>query len=340
MEINPIQQQSEKNTIKDSLAWFGASFILPFYNRKFYIKAVTKPFFNSVLFFFVLMTFITTLGIGESLYGFAGFNEALDQAYTSGQIPEIIIDRGHASVDGQQPMIFEDSPPTFIAIDTSGQITEIDRTRYNQAVLLTETELHILDDYEYQIMPLRDLNQLFDQDTILINQEIVSRWFNIIFGVVGVLIVVFVWAWNTIIKFMYLVGIGLVLWGIFSFFYKNVTFNSVVITGIYAYLPAMVFNYSLSLLKVQFIFDLTLILLIIWVFRLRRTLITERDNLPSREIMLQPALIGIPIALFICLNLIFSWEFAPPFILIGLLGTIGLLHVADPQRSSAAILSE
>ncbi|MEN8242368.1 MAG: DUF1189 family protein [Chloroflexota bacterium] len=325
MESTPIPQQSEENTWKDSIGWFGASFVLPFYNRNFYINAVTKPFFNAVLFFFFLMTFVTFIGIGEFFYSFADLKHALDQAYESGFIPEISIEQGRARVDGEQPMIFVDEPPSFIAIDTTGQITEIDRSRYNQAFLLTETELHFLDDYEYQILPLRDLNQAFDQDAILINQEIVSNWLNIFFVVAGAIAAVVGWVWNTGIKFMYLIGIGLVLWGIFSIFYEQVSFNTIVITGIYAYLPALIFSYSLELIKISFWFDLTILLLIFWITNLIRVLNAQRDNLPIREIWLKPALLGIPIAVFITLNLIFSWEFAPPIILIGLLATIGTL---------------
>ncbi|MGE5074051.1 MAG: DUF1189 family protein [Anaerolineae bacterium] len=294
----------------NGLAWFFSGAVLPMGSFSFYRAATRRSVGMAILFFFAFTLFITTLStisIGTSM---AGLTNDIRQAYQQGKVPEITITGGIAHVDGPQPVIFYDSTrtgtqgsngPIFVAADTTGRITQIDQSVYEQGFLLTRTELHILNSGgRYQRMPLSQLNQLFSQDPLLINGETVSRAWVGFSAILSILVFVGLVLWNSLVRLMIIALLALVFWGIGSLIRPKIGFEPFIITGLYAIVPAIYISHLFSRSGASFPGLQTCLLVIFWIAGLVGALGNDKFFTAPNPLRLWTALLGVPmLVLFI-----------------------------------------
>ncbi len=289
-----------------NLGWFASGAVLPIGSLSYYRKASQRPAGLAILFFFLftaVFNLVTTISVGVTL---GGVVKDIQAAYQKGTIPVITIHSGIAEVDGPQPVIlyngYTSSGGALIVVDTTGQITSIDRTRYSQGILLTRTNLQVLNsDGSYQNVPLSEINSLFEKDPLIINQEAVSNaWvtFSVIFSVIAF---IFLELWYSLVRLMVIAMIAVILWGIGSLIRPKVGFDAFLICGLYAVVPAIYLTHLLNRANIYFFLMQTILLMIFWIAGLVASLAPFKFfsmDLPARS---WTAMIGVPMLVwFIC----------------------------------------
>ena len=305
-----VEPAREGGGCLSDLGFHAASFVLPFASLSFYRRATERRTGSAVLFFILFMgivAILTTIGVAR---GMLAATDEIQRAFLDGSVPEITITGGEAMVRAPQPAILIDQDNMLVAIDTTGQLTAIDRTRYDQGLLLTRSELHLLNsgEYRYQTIPLEQVNQFFQRDPLVINAETTARfWQN--FSIVFSLAAFFGLAlWNIVVRFIYLAALAVAVWGAVSLFRKT-DYGTVLITGIYAFVPALILHQILNRFGVRFIFLQTLILLTVWGVALYAALVKQGWDLlgPDRPLRSWRALLGLPLLAVLVLDLFFNW---------------------------------
>ena len=301
-------QKSAPSGFLHELAWFFSGAVLPLGSLSFYREAARRKVGIAILFFFtftILITILTTISVAV---GMAGFVSEIRQAYQRGTVPAITIRAGVAQVDGPQPAIFFNDRTSqgaiLVAADTTGRLTEIDRSRYTQGVLLTRTELHILNPNQgYQRVPLSDLNTMFNQDPLLINEQTVSTAWVTFSAVVAVLVFIGLVLWNSVVRLMIIAMLALILWGIGTLFRPKVGFGPFIITGLYAIVPAIYISHLFNRSNVTFPGLQTVLLLIFWAAALIGALSDEKFFRAPRSLRLWTALIGLPMLIWLIVDM-------------------------------------
>ena len=261
--------ENTKPKKENIIAWFAAGFVLPLASQHYIKESTKKKAGWSVLFFYTFITIVSiciTFNIAVDLIKFRG---ELSTAYETGQFPTIIIQDGVANVSENPTWVFINQKELLLAIDISGDyFKEIDRYKYQQGLLLTEKNLHMYNEGKYYNFPLIVFNRDLDINPIILNQSNVDRLYVIFIACSLLLTFISVWFWYGLVKFMYIVMIGLVFWGITSIFQKGIGFEKILVIGIYSYYTALVFNYLLSVIHIEFLFLETILIIIIWGFHL------------------------------------------------------------------------
>jgi hypothetical protein len=162
---------------------------------------------------------------------------------------------------------------------------------------------------EYEEVPLSELHSVFDANPIIIDAESTTRiWGYVAWIGIGVVFLGLA-VWYILIRLTHLVMLGLVVWGITSLVRSNTGFGSILITGLYAIVPATYGHYLLGQFNVRFFGLYTLLLLSVWAIGLVAVL-GERDGgllRGERSLRGWRALIGVPMLIVFALDLIFSW---------------------------------
>ena len=308
--ISPGEPAREGGGCLSDMGFHAASFVLPIASLSFYRRAAKRSTGSAVLFFILFMgvvTVLTTIGVAR---GLLTATDEIQRAFQDGSVPEITITSGEAVVRAPQPAILIDQDNMLVAIDTTGQLNAIDRTRYDQGLLLTRYELHLLNrgEYEYRTIPLAQVNQLFQRDPLVINAETTARmWQN--FSVIFSLAAFFGLAlWNIVVRFMYLAALAVAVWGAVSLFRKT-DYSTVLIAGIYAFVPALIIHQILNRLGIHFIFLQTLILVVVWGVGIYAILVKQGWDLlgPDRPLRSWRALLGLPLLAVLTLDMLFNW---------------------------------
>jgi hypothetical protein len=243
----------------------------------------------------------------------AGLAADIRQAYQQGKVPAITISGGIAQVDGPQPVILYDSlrmggqgsnGPIFVAADTTGHITQIDQSVYEQGFLLTRTELHVLNTGgRYQRMPLNQLNQLFNRDPLLINGETVSNAWMGISAILSILVFLGLILWNSLVRLMIIALLALIFWGIGSLIRSKIGFEPFIITGLYAIVPAIYISHLFSRSGASFPGLQTCLLVIFWVAGLVGALGNAKFFAAPNPLRLWTALLGVPMLLLYVIDM-------------------------------------
>jgi hypothetical protein len=164
------------------------------------------------------------------------------------------------------------------------------------------------DDGDYQEVPLETLHEVFGVDPIIINADTTANiWLG--FSVIStVLAFVFIAIWHMLVRFVYVAMIGLAIWGIVALFRRNIGFAPILITGLYATVPAMYTHYLLGLLGIRFIFLFTFLLLGTWAIGLGATLARSSEGFIGGERPLRSwrALFGAPMLLLFAVDVAVS----------------------------------
>ncbi len=329
------------------LAWLGMGFVLPCASQTFYRQAARRRLTSAVLFFLLFslcLTGVSSLSLGRSM---ATAQADIRRSFEAGGVPEIIIKDGLARVSGQQPLVLVDEGGTIVVIDTTGAYRRLDRTRYTQGLLLTRTELHIMNTRgQYEVMPLGQLQQALGMNPIVINADTVTRAWQAFAGIFAIVAAVLLAVWNVLVRFAYLAVLALVAWGLLSLGGSGMGYGPVLITGLYALVPAMYVSYLLGRLGITFIFLQTIIVLFIWAIALWG-IIPESGQAPApaeRPLRGWRALAGIPFLFILALDGIFRLPYgavvvwAVALLTLSVLVAAGLLtrRQADPGAAGGA----
>ncbi|MEK6222273.1 MAG: DUF1189 domain-containing protein, partial [Chloroflexota bacterium] len=226
------------------------------------------------------------------------------QTYDRNQFPTIVIEDGLTTVDGQTPIEIFNQERVFIAIDTSGQIQEIDVKQYVQGVLLTQDTLHLLNNGQYQRLSLIDLHEMTESSRIVIDRSWVDEFASYFFALIILVSTGLIFIFNFFLRPFYLGLFAMLLLGITKFFRPNIQYSTVLITGIYAHVPALTIGYLLTLSGVTVPFMQTLLLIAFWSFGL--SLILNDPLLEENTVNLQPALIMVPFYGLLVIQLFYS----------------------------------
>lgn len=304
------------------LGWFFSGAVLPMGSFTYYRKAAQRSVGGAILFFVIFtvaISALSTISIAVNLFSIIG---SIQGAFADGTVPEITISQGVAQVDGQQPYIMVDGTDAngesiIVAADTTGKITEIDASRYDQGFLLTRTELHVITTQNgYQVVPLSDLNAAFERDPIIINGQTVSQAWGAVSVIMIILVFVFLILWYTVIRLMIISTIALMMWGIVTLIKPNTGFGPIIITGLYAIVPAIYISHLISRSNFSFPGIQTFFLLVFWVTGLVVNFADVKFFTDERPLRLWTALIGLPMLLLFIVDIF--WQFPSPYGIIAL----------------------
>jgi hypothetical protein len=316
--ISEVQVNKKENGAGylGQLGWFFSGAVLPMSSLSYYRKAAQKSVGSAILFFVVFTVAISTLtSIALAISTFS-FNASIQKAYAAGTIPEISISQGIASVNGDQPAILLNSRDSsgqyiLVAVDTTGKITEIDTDRFSQGFLLTRTELHMLTPQNgYQTMTLSELNLMFEQEPIIINAQTVSQAWMVMALAFVVLAFIFLVLWNTVVRLMILAVIALMFWGIVTLIKPNTDFGPIIITGLYAIVPAIYLSHLFNRSNFSFPGIQTFFLLLFWIVGLSAKFVNIKFFTNESAPRLWIALLGLPMLLVYIVDVF--WKFPSP----------------------------
>jgi len=319
MNEEPVTSQTSTSATGSGclgdLGWLSSGFIMPLGSITFYRKAAQKSVGGAILFFFLFtltIAFIASVGIGRA---FLSMGDDIRTSFEDGTIPEIVIRNGVAEVNGAQPVILIDTyanggSRTFVAIDTTDVIKQVDRNRYDQGFLLKKKELHVLNNNgRYQVLPLSQLHTIFNTDSIVINAETSAKGWNTFSIIMTVVVFIALVIWNSIVRLMYISMIALILWGIVSLIRPNTDFGPVIISGIYALVPVIYIDHLLDRVGLSFLTLQTILLMPIWLIALFISLAPIDFFARERPQRLWRALIGLPILIVMAVDVILTFEY-------------------------------
>jgi len=251
-----------KERAADKLIWLLKGFVYPLWNRPYYQEAAKRGMGWTLVFlllFSLLQTIVTTATVASSL---SGLSTEIEQAYESGEIPDIRIENGIASTSGSGKYLIANNRQ-LVGIDTTGATTAIDTKQFSEGILLTRTEIHLVNEDGYQVIPLTDLNQTFGNPIVLDSASVTRLWSRI---AVFINLAVFFggFLFFSVGRFIYLVMLGLVVWAAASLSRKGVDFAPVLITGIFANVPTTYLMYLLRNIGFTFFGLRALLMFVIW----------------------------------------------------------------------------
>ena len=253
-----------QGSITSELAWVGRGFFQPLYSLKFYRAAVQKSLIDAILFFAVFGTLLTIYSAINLSRNLSSAADDIEQAFASGEFPEITITNGLATVRARQPLILLEGEGSVVIIDTSGAYQTIDTSRYFQGFLLTRNSLHVYLDGEYQVVQLADLNSAFG-NPIVINRDTALDFWRSFTSIFSVAAFIGIGLWNLVIRLMWLIFLAVLVWGLLSAFNMQSDYVQVLTIGIYALVPAVYISFLLGLIGISFCGFQTGLLLVIWV---------------------------------------------------------------------------
>jgi len=261
---SPLNDEANrgKASFLEHLIWLLKGFVYPLWSRPYYKEAASKKMGAALVFllvFGILQSLVTTTSIVNSLNQ---FGQEIDAAYLDGDIPDITIENGIATVSGSGRYIIE-SDRQIIAVDTTGAMQEIDTNLFSEGFLLTRDEFHMVNEDGYQVLPLSDLNATFG-NPIILNADSVTGLWSTFATVIGIFVLGGGALFFSLGRFLYLALLGLLVWGAVSISNKNVEFSKILITGIYANVPTTYLMIILRNLGLSFFGMRGMILFVIW----------------------------------------------------------------------------
>lgn len=326
IEKEPLPEQIEKEPlpVKESshrqdqpslgeLALAGP--VLPICSPSFYRHAVKRSVFAAFLFFVLFSTVLALLQTVRVTADFEEARQAIDGAFASGEIPEVSIENGVATVYAPQPFVAVDNAQSLIVLDTTGVYTgrELVEGGYESGMILTRDTVYGFDDQGQSTqLSLRELD-LIVPFPIRFNAALIKSFVNLaqLFVFVGLFI------WRAVMGPLYVILLGLGIWAVASLAKKNVRYSAVLITGFFAAIPALYAEYLLAQINADVFLLFTLLLLSIWTVGLVAAVGTRRagDVLRGeRTLRAWRALIGLPMLVIFALNIVYQWDRGPAIV--------------------------
>jgi hypothetical protein len=256
------QEHLRTNSFLDKLTWLFKGFVYPIWNRPYYRDAANKSLGTALVFlliFAILQSLVTTYSVAANLNQ---FGEEIEAAFASGEIPDITISNGIASVSGKGKYTFE-SNRQLVAVDVTGSMLEIDTTQYSEGILLTRDEFHVVNEDGYQVLSLSDLNQSFGNPIVINADSLTNLWSKIVV-VLNLIVAGGGFLFYSLGRFFYLALLGLLVWGVVSINKQGFDFGKILITGIYANVPTTYLIFLLDKVGISFFGLRGVILFVFW----------------------------------------------------------------------------
>jgi len=286
------------------LAWLGAELALSSSSAAFYQQAVRQPVARALFFFVLLACGLTTLQALGLLIGLAQAGYGLWQSFETGDFPVITIENGVASTTEHRPYVFVDDGVTMAVIDVTGRHVAINPNQYRQGILLTRTRLVILNQQgQLQRLPLSDLNAAFNRDPLVIDGALAAQGWAIVSVVVLIVMVLLYLTWHLLLRLIYLLLLALPMWGAAALLRPGTDYGKVLITGVYALLPALAAVYLIGF-EFRFPGMFTLLFGTLWGVGLY---LAVRPG-PPRPLRAWRALLALPLLLYLAADLVFGWH--------------------------------
>ncbi len=302
MESVSVENKAARSGCLSELGWFFSGAVLPIGSLSFYRKASRRKVGIAILFFIVFtlaLSTLSTIAMGKSMAMMVG---DIHSAYQTGQIPEITIRNGIAEVTGPQPYIVADEQTSsggiFMAVDTTGQITSIDRSKYYQGILITRSELIVLNEGRLQTLPLSQLNALVGRDPLVIDGNTVSRAWAVFSAFILIVLFFLFFLWKTVVRLMFIALLAVVAWGIGTLIRPRIEFGPFLISGLYAIVPAVYAAQLLNRTGLSILGLETLFLLAFWALGLVASLAQEKFFSADIPVRLWTALLGLPMLIW------------------------------------------
>lgn len=276
------QENQEPTSFLQKITWLVKGFVYPIWSRPYYKEAVAKTMGAALVFlliFALLQTIVASISVSLSL---SQFNEEIDAAYLSGEIPDITIENGIAKVSGVGKYVVENNRQ-IVAVDTTGAMQEINTNLYSEGFLLTRTDFHLVNEDGYQVIPLSDLNNTFGNPIVLNADSVTGLWSKAALFI-NIVVLIGGYLWFSIGRFIYLVLLGLIVWGAVSISHKNVDFAKILITGIFANVPTTYLIFILRKIGFSFFGLRGLILFVIWGIAMAYILKKDASEIHSDDL--------------------------------------------------------
>ena len=155
--------------------------VLPISSPSFYRNAARRPAFAALVFFVLFSLVVTVLQTVRVTADFGDARQAIDEAFASGDVPEVIVEDGVATVYAPQPYVAVDDGYSLIVLDTTGVYTgrELLDGGYESGLILTRDTVYSFDDDgRFQQTSLRELNLLLPM--IHFNAALLKRFIDLI----------------------------------------------------------------------------------------------------------------------------------------------------------------
>lgn len=321
--------ESEQRQDQPSLGeLYLAGPVLPSCSPSFYRHAVKRSAFAAFVFFALFSLVVAILQTARVTADFGNARQAVDDAFASGEIPEVIIEDGVATVYAPQPFVAVDNPQALIVLDTTGTYTgrELLEGGYESGMILTRDTIYGFDDQgRFSQLSLRDLD-LIVPFPLHFDAALIKGFIDLaqLFVFVGLFI------WRVVLGPLYIMALGLGVWAIASTAKKKVSYSAVLTTGFFAAIPALYAEYLMARINADVFLLFTLLLLIVWTVGLVAAVGTRRagDLLRGeRTLRAWRAVIGLPMLVIFALDIIYHWERGPMIVWATAVVTMGALVV-------------
>jgi hypothetical protein len=307
----PIPEPTVPSSELSPVAWIAAGFVMPCFSPDYYRRGVRRGSGLAIGFFMVFalaVTLVQTLRVGASLASAGG---DLQRAFVEGRVPTLTIQGGVASSEPARPFIITDESGMLVAIDTTGAMRSIDRTRYAQGVLLTRTEVHLLNNGEYQIVPIIQAQQLLQADPIILDAPgVAALWQRLTMWVTGIVLGVMLLV-NLLVWFLYiaiLTALVRLLVGVLGW---HGGYAEAISVGLYAVVPAVYLAYLLGLLGFSFtgLQSLLQIAIMLVVFLTGAGQTSQPEAVARIPLQAWRALLGLPFLAALVLDAASPWPY-------------------------------
>lgn len=306
--------------------WFFKGLVLHLGSKDFYRAAVKKSVGSAVLSFIVLML-ITTIGsMIVFLVGVETVRGSITEEYAAGNLHVITIRNGVASTEGPRVHNYIDEDKLLVRLDIDGELEEIDRRNYSQSLLMTETEMHVLNNRgEYEVFDLSDLNTIFERDPLIIDEDSLKDAVTYVAGFGSIIYLIVVLLFNTFARFLYMVMWALLVWGVVAIMKKEIELREILIVGIYSYLASMIFDYLIAELSWVFAPLHTILMLIIWGVVLRANL-KDKIEEEQKPIVLPSAGPGLAFLAVVAISLVWQSTLVSIALFLGIIAVFVLMQ--------------
>jgi hypothetical protein len=302
-----------------AMRWFGAAFVLPCFSLSFYRRAVQGSMLIAMAFFFLFaftITALQTLGLVRSMLVVGG---RIWDVHARGSFPDIRISGGVAEVDGPQPFTIYEERGTLVALDTTGEIMDIDRSRYHQGLLLTRRHLILLTPQgEYNRIGLSDLQMAAASGPIFLDGDTITGTMAALATTISIFGFLLYFLLNSLARLAVLILFALIFWVAAFILRKEASFGEIASVGIYAIVPATYLHLLFSQAGFEFFGMYTLVFFVLWVMALFAAYYPLqiggrapglRGYLRSeRPLRAWRALLGLPLLSLLGAQMVMDWE--------------------------------
>lgn len=287
---------------------FLAGPVLSICSPSFYRHAVKRSAFAALAFLVTFGLVVAVVRTAAATREFGEARAAIDEAFAAGDIPEVTIEDGVATVHASQPFVVVDDGRNLVVLDTTGQYrgTELITGDYESGMILTRDAIYSLDDQgRLTDASLAEIDQIYPFK-IEFNATFLRRFVDLAQGFV----LLGLFLWHGMIAPLYIALLALIVWGVATLFKRSVNFSAVLITGFFAAVPALYAEYLLRRIDVGFLLMYTLMLLVFWTVALVAAVGTRREGdllRGMRSLRAWRSFIGVPMLIVFALEIMFDW---------------------------------